>query len=72
MKTTGRVGQFSMNPDLLMKVHSDPSQFKAPVRSAMTDKLENARAAAKVRGSYRPSSTAAAFAILRMGPKFLG
>ncbi len=39
--------------DLLLKVHSDPSQFKAPVRSAMTDKLETLSPSAKIEDLLR-------------------
>jgi len=34
--------------DLLVKVHSDPAQFKEPVRTAMTDKLETLAPSAKM------------------------
>ena len=34
--------------DLLVKVHKDPGQFKAPVRTAMTDKLETLAPSAKI------------------------
>ena len=57
--------------DLLMKVHSDPSQFKAQVRSAMTDKLETLAPTAKfeeVMGVFDRGRVA----ILMDGAKFLG
>ena len=57
--------------DLLMKVHSDPSQFKAPVRSAMTDKLETLAPSSNVQdvmGVFERGRVA----ILMEGEKFLG
>lgn len=57
--------------DLLVKVHGDPSQFRAPVRSAMTNKLETLAPSAKI------DDVLAVFdrgrvAILMEGEKFLG
>ena len=57
--------------DLLMKVHSDPSQFKAPVRSAMTDKLETLLPSASVQDVMHVFERGRV-AILMDGPKFLG
>jgi cystathionine beta-synthase len=57
--------------DLLLKVHKDPSQFKAPVRSAMTDKLETLAPTAKIEdviGVFDRGRVA----ILMDGEKFLG
>ena len=57
--------------DLLMKVHSDPSQFKAPVRSAMTDKLETLAPSATVQ-EVMAVFDRGRVAILMDGAKFLG
>ena len=57
--------------DLLMKVHSDPSQFKAPVRSAMTDKLETLAPTASVQDVMSVFERGKV-AILTDGEKFLG
>ena len=57
--------------DLLMKVHSDPSQFKAPVRSAMTDKLETLAPSASVQDVLAVFERGRV-AILMDGAKFLG
>ena len=57
--------------DLLVKVHSDPTQFNASVASAMTDKLETLAPSAKI-----PELLAVfdrgRVAIVMDGPKFLG
>jgi cystathionine beta-synthase len=57
--------------DLLVKVHSDPSQFKAPVRSAMTDKLETLAPSASVQDVIAIFDRGRV-AILKEGDKFLG
>jgi cystathionine beta-synthase len=57
--------------DLLMKVHSDPSQFKAQVRSAMTDKLETLAPTAKFEEVIAVFDRGRV-AILMDGAKFLG
>ena len=57
--------------DLLMKVHSDPSQFRAPVRTAMTDKLETLAPSASVQ-EVMAVFERGRVAILMDGMKFLG
>ena len=57
--------------DLLVKVHSDPAQFKEPVRTAMTDKLETLAPSAKIPdllGVFDRGRVA----MLMDGAKFLG
>ncbi|HEX8679221.1 MAG TPA: cystathionine beta-synthase [Chthoniobacterales bacterium] len=57
--------------DLLVKVHGDPSQFRAPVRSAMTDKLETLAPSAKIEDVLAVFDRGRV-AILIDGDKFLG
>jgi cystathionine beta-synthase len=57
--------------DLLVKVHGDPSQFRAPVRSAMTDKLETLAPSAKIEDVLAVFDRGRV-AILMEGENFLG
>lgn len=57
--------------DLLVKVHSDPAQFREPVRSAMTDKLETLAPSAKIQDLLAVFDRGRV-AILMDGAKFLG
>ena len=57
--------------DLLVKVHSDPAQFKEPVQSAMTDKLETLAPSAKIQDLLAVFDRGRV-AILMNGAKFLG
>lgn len=57
--------------DLLVKVHADPAQFRAPVQSAMTDKLESLAPSATMQdllGVFDRGRVA----IVMEGEKFLG
>jgi cystathionine beta-synthase len=57
--------------DLLLKVHGDPSQFRAPVRGAMTDKLETLAPSARIEDVIAIFDRGRV-AILMDGEKFLG
>ncbi|MBA2524716.1 MAG: CBS domain-containing protein, partial [Pyrinomonadaceae bacterium] len=68
---SGRAVGILDESDLLVKTHGDPSQFKATVQSAMTDKLETLSPSAKIQdllGVFDRGRVA----ILMDGQKFLG
>lgn len=57
--------------DILLKTHADPAQFRAPVRSAMTDKLETLSPDRKIEEVIAIFDRGRV-AILMEGEKFLG
>src|SRR3954469_6233199 len=68
---SGRVVGILDESDLLMKVHADPTQFRAPVRAAMTDKLETLAPSAKIEDVLAVFERGHVV-ILMDGDKFLG
>jgi cystathionine beta-synthase len=71
VEESGRAVGILDESDLLMKIRSDPSQFKAPVRSAMTDKLETLAPSATVQDVIAVFDRGRV-AMLVEGEKFLG
>src|SRR4029079_6497515 len=48
IEESGRAVGILDESDLLLKVHGDPAQFRPPVRSALSDKLETLQRSAKI------------------------
>lgn len=71
IEESGRAVGILDESDLLLKVHGDATQFRAPVRSAMTDKLETLSPSAKIEDVLAIFERGRVV-ILMDGEKFLG
>ncbi|HEY0369221.1 MAG TPA: CBS domain-containing protein, partial [Chthoniobacterales bacterium] len=71
IEESGRVVGILDESDLLVKVHGDATQFRAPVRSAMTDKVETLAPSAKIEDVIAVFDRGYVV-ILMDGDKFLG
>jgi cystathionine beta-synthase len=68
---SGRAVGILDESDLLLKVRADATQFRAPVRSAMTDKLQTLAPSASIEDLI-PIFESGRVAILQDGARFLG